>query len=387
MDKNIVQTIEKLSKLTLVDVLQEGFIDLENKDLTSLEVVADYILENYTKCFWGYCFKAIVETGIDISKPIDNLSYQLKNKDIQEDIKARLYFNARIKYVKAPASKYEAICGFYPDIPGERRNEWYRSKTAYDSKLNQMLVLQEKYKLIESKYLDQLRIYSVSEKEVAIVHNIELWGKYISHAIKSLQDYNDKAENFVKQDFKKTPNPGNKKGFIVYTIFLLLSILLALSGTTRSVLALILQNQNNFAFNLTFSIISSVLLILVSAMFIMRSKIFSKLNPIFASFLILLEVIVASLNIVSVFTRNELDVFVSFFISAVGIIGIIGSLYKTRYYFPRNTYKCGSYIGNYKALCTNKFKVDFNYEWKPYLEGSELEVGDIASYLSPYIGQ
>lgn len=372
-----------IDEMSLVDLIQHGFIMLEEKDLKKLKLLSKHIIEKHPKCFWGYCFMSISETGLDLTKPISNVSYQLNNDDIQEDIKARIYYYARIKYFKAPTNKYEAICGFYPDVPGEKRNEWHRSITPFDKKLKRVLSLKKKYDLISTNYLHQMEIYSKSEKEVTIVHNFKLWGEYIIHALNSLDDYDKKAESFVKADFKKTPNPGNKKGFIIYTVFFIISLLLTLLSITRTI----------FSFNLAldkwidmvFSISSSMALLGVSGIFIFKSKLFNKLNPILVSSLILLVIIVAVLNIVSSFTANELDIYVSLFIGFIGLVGGFFTLKKMRYYFPRNTYKCGSYIGNYKALCSNDFKINFSYEWTLYLEGKEQEVGDISDYLNPYM--
>jgi hypothetical protein len=88
---------------------------------------------------------------------------------------------------------------------------------------------------------------------------------------------------------------------------------------------------------------------------------------------------------VSSFTINELDTITSILEGIVGLISLIFSLIKLSIYLPKNTYKCGSYIGNYKALCLNNFKVNFTYSWDIYLEGHEQEVGDVMDYLSPYI--
>lgn len=372
-----------IDNMSLVEIIQCGFIMLEEKDLNSLKLLSKHLIDKHSKCFWGYCFMSISETGINLTKPIQSVSYQLNNNDIQEDIKARIYYHARIKYFKAPTNKYEAICAFYPDVPGEKRNEWHRANTPYDKKLQRVLSLKKKYDFISTNYLHQMEIYSTSEKEVAIVHNFKLWGEYIEHALSGLNDYDKKAEAFVKEDFKKTPNPGNQKGFVVYTIFFALSLLLTLFSATRTIFSFSLPLER-WA-DMIFSISSSVSLLGVSAMFISRSKLFNKIHPILVSSLILLVVIVAVLNIVSTFTTNELDIYVSSFIGLIGLIGGFFTAKKMRYYFPRNTYKCGSYIGNYKALCSNNFKVNFSYEWAHYLEGKEQEVGDISDYLTPYV--
>ena len=68
-----------------------------------------------------------------------------------------------------------------------------------------------------------------------------------------------------------------------------------------------------------------------------------------------------------------------------GLISLIFSVYKMNYYLPRNTYVNGTYIGNYKALVTNSFKVEFSFEWKTFTKGQEQELGAISEYLTPYI--
>ena len=376
----------KQTNNSLVNLIQEGFLLLKKRDFSSLNLIAKEIIESYPKCFWGYTFKLISETEIDITKPIQNLSCHLNDSDIQEDVKARLYYKARMKYFKTSTKKYEAICSFYPDIPGEKRGEWLRSKTIYDQKVENLTILKEKYQYIKTNYLHDLEIYSISEQEVAIVHNLKIWGECIDFALESLEKYNQEVESFVRNDFKKTPNPGNKNSFIVYLIFICLSALLIASSVLRNIFFEYVEGYTH-QHDLIITITSTTLLSVIFGMFIIRSKIFWKLHPVFVSFMILMAVIVGALNIVSTFTQNLLDMFLTFFMLGVGLIGLVVSIFKARYYLPRNTYRCGSYIGNYKALVANNFKVDFTYDWPLYLNGQELRCGEISEYIDPYIGK
>jgi hypothetical protein len=182
--------INHLDNFTLVDLIQLGFILLNEKRSDDLKLLSEHLFLKYPKCFWSYCFKAMSETGLDLTKPIGNLSYQLNDDDIQDDLKSRIYHYARIKYSKCPKDKYEAISKFYPDI---YEGGVYKAKTNYENKLEVILDLKSKYDLISDKYVSEMELHSISEKEVAIVHNFKLWGKYLEFALSSLNKYNEKA--------------------------------------------------------------------------------------------------------------------------------------------------------------------------------------------------
>ena len=44
----------KQTNNSLVNLIQEGFLLLEKRDFSSLDLIAKEIIESYPKCFWGY---------------------------------------------------------------------------------------------------------------------------------------------------------------------------------------------------------------------------------------------------------------------------------------------------------------------------------------------
>lgn len=373
------------SDINLYKSIENGLLFAELNKFDELLKLGNDMLNNYPKCFWTYCFLAIGDIKINITKPIDNISYQLNKKEIQEDMKTRIYHKARYKYVKSTQATYEAICEHYPDIPGEKRGMWNKCLSNYDKKLENIKSKLELFKLVENKYLSQMEIYAISEKEMAIVHNFKLWGEYLKHGLEELKKYDSSADDFVNKDFKKTPNPGNKLNYTLYFAFLLSSIFLFISAVSPNILQPILRNDIFFIVDIIVSSFSSLLFILLVGFLLYKGKTFNEGHVFVGALIIVLTIVIAILHVFFVFHSSIFKYIVNSLVSLGGLVGIVFAIFKMKYYLPRNTYVNGTYIGNYKALVTNNFEVDFHFNWTIFDEGHEDEVGTVDQYLSPYL--
>lgn len=369
----------------LYDLIESGFIMLQKEDFDSVKQLGDKLIKEYPHCFWGYCFISIGEIKIDITQSINDVSYQLNDLEIQEDLKTRIYHKARNKYYKCTTSTYEAICDHYPDVPLERRGEWKKCPSNYDKKLESIKEKLKLFILVKDKYLSNMEIYSISEKEMAIVHNFRLWGELLEHGLNELTRYNKKANELVDSDYKKTPNPGNKVHFLFYNLLLVASFVILLLSIGGEILSNFIRNDIFFIIDLSFNSITSILFITICVFTSIKTKLFSKGHVFLGSLLVLLSTIISTLNIFFVFHDSFFKYIFDGIMVISGLISLIFSIYKMNYYLPRNTYVNGTYIGNYKALVTNSFKVEFSFEWKVFTKGQEQELGAISEYLTPYI--
>lgn len=373
------------SDINLYRCIENGLLFCELNKYDELKDLSEHMLHNYPKCFWTYCFLAITDIKINITKPIDNISYQLNKKEVQEDMKTRIYHKARWKYIKSSETTYEAICEHYPDIPGEKRGTWDKCFSSYDKKLQNIKAKLALYAHVEKNYLSQMEIYAINDKEMAIVHNFRLWGDYLKHGLDELNKYNSSANEFVTKDYKQTPNPGNKLNYSLYFIFLQVSVFLILCSVTPLTLKTVLRNDVFFILDLTTSSLSSLLFSFLVGFMLFKTKTFHKGHFLFGSLAIILGIVIAILNVFFVFHISIFKYILSALIASTGLVCMVFAIFKMKFYLPRNTYVNGTYIGNYKALVTNGFEVDFNFTWSIFEEGHEQPVGTIEQYLSPYL--
>jgi hypothetical protein len=62
-----------------------------------------------------------------------------------------------------------------------------------------------------------MKNFAQNDDEYQIISNFKKWESNVLEGKKDLDNYNKTAQNFVNEDYKNTPKPGNK---ILFSIFL-----------------------------------------------------------------------------------------------------------------------------------------------------------------------
>ena len=339
----------------------------KNMDYKIFKTIADLMMVKFPDCFYSYCFASIGLLEFDFINQEPSYFYALNKNEVEDDIKSRLYHLSRIKYVSIPDYSFDLLSSHYPDIAGEKRGVWLKSKTAYEEKRKEVTKINYYINSFCNEYLKRMKELAKCEVEEQIVINFTKFIEFINFTTLELDRYEEDADAFAQSDFNRTPKPGNKPKFIMYLSLFIMCVLLFAISTFNNVFALVNglenPNPNNSTVTLISSILTTVLIMVMSIFISIKGKLFSKSKILFGISLITFAFILSFAGIYSSSTSNLFAEvwysFVGLFISiAVGIFSMI-RLIKVR---PKNTY-VGTYIGNFDALIKNNFFTTYTFSW------------------------
>ena len=365
----------------LTSFIQYGNKLRKNKDFKNQKIIADLMMVKFPLCFYSYCFASIglLEFDFIIEKP--SYFYTLDKNQIEDDIKSRLYHLSRIKYVSIPDYSFDLLSSHYPDIAGEKRGVWLKSRTAFEEKRKEVSKINYYIDSFCSEYLKKMKDLVTDGVEEQIVINFNKYIEFINFATEELDRYEKDANDFAQSDFDRTPKPGNKPKFVMYLSLFIMCVLLFAISTFNNVFALVngLDNPNQNSANviLISSILTTILILIMTIFISIKGKLFSKKKIILGVSLITFAFILSFAGIYSSSTSNLFTEvwysFVGLIISiAVGIFSVF-RLIKLR---PKNTY-VGTYIGNFDALIKNNFFTSYSFSWHHFDFDGYTQLEDI----------
>lgn len=378
---NAINALEA-NKTDVVDYIKLGFLYRTIKDYKSIYNLGLEMKGCFPYNFWTYLFLAIGETHFDLLSTLPEIDYKLTKEEINEDMKSRIYHYARNKYSTVTSMMYNEIADKYPDTPGETRGKWHKCKTQFENKLNKLLIFKKNNSIIKNLYLRNMEMYASNEKEMAIVHNFNVWSNRVDFAFDEIKRYERNSENFVIRDYEKTPDPGNKPNFFM-NISLFIGSLIVFLLSIFEIISIYVQAINMpKPVIITLSILSSILLLIISIFFIFKKNLlFNKKNPVITFGLCMLVGFIVVFGIISSFQPLAFGWY-QIFNLIISILGGVFSLYKAYKNQPRNTYINDTYIGNFKALANNSFQINFSFNWKNFVGAHEFPLHTQEQYLS-----
>lgn len=360
-----------MNSVDSIDIIERGKKLVLEGDFFNLSNLAKEMFESKTSDFYSSYFYIVSLLKFDFVNNDKLPRYILNKNEIEDDIKSRIYHAARNKYYSISDTSFENLSQYYPDVAGNKRNTWHKARTKYDDNKDQINCMFKTIKNECDPYIIKMKETAEGEEENLIINKLTFFINYISFAQFELNRYNTDANTFVKNDYDKTPNPGNKPKFIMFLTLIILSFFLFSISMS---LILFISIKGYYIFNesleirIVATILTSFFLIVMSLYFIIKSDLFSMRKPIIPTAISLLTFLLVLSGILTLFS-NEL--FLEIWYSIVGaIISLISFVYclvmmiKNK---PSNTYNCGTYIGNYKALINNSFKVDFPFKWNKFV--------------------
>lgn len=378
---NAIAALEK-NKSTLTDYVKLGFLYRAAKDFNKMFDLGTEMKELFPHNFWTYCFLAIGETHFDLLAKLPEFDYKLTRNEINEDMKSRIYHYARNKYATVTSLLYSEIADKYPDTPGETRGKWHKCKTQYENKLNKIIIYKNNNMTIKNLYLRNMEIHATNEKEMSIVHNFKVWCDKVDFTFNELKRFERNSENFVKRDYEKTPNPGNKPIFFANLLLFGGSVLLFLVSVFEIISIYVESINMPKPAIVGVSIASSVLFLTISLFYIFKKNLlFNKKNPVLTAILCLIVGFIVTFGIISSFQPLEVLGWYQIFTLIIAMLSGVISFIKLLQNRPKNTYACGTYIGNFRALANDSFEINFSFNWKNFIGPNEFEVHSQEEYL------
>ena len=349
---------------SLSDALRHGFKLLYFRSYDRLYDFSQLMKESYPNNYWTVLFELIGKVKLDLVFLLPKIDYTLDNDEIKDDVKSRYYHFARKKYAKSPQSTFNKIAGYYPDIPGNNRKRWNKARTKYEEKLEMVESYSEIASLIRTEYMDKLDSIAESEEQKNINFNIKVWLDQIAHAKLDLFRYNQTANEFVKNDYDRTPNPGNKPVFLGYLVFYLLAFLTLVLSVTQIVLSIINPNlANNTALSFVSVSVYAVIIILSGVLLLINRNMFRN-HPVVSVFAVAILALISASGIATAGFKTRVNWF-AIFAAVTSLVSLFYTSVKLIAYFPRKT-NGATIIGDYQKLSTNTFDVTFVFTFKTY---------------------
>ena len=360
------------SPLSYDNCVNNALNGLKNNDFSDLLKALPLMKEQYPDSFFVDMFLLIEETRVDLIYHLPEIPLNATKEEIDEDLRSRYYFYARKKYHKLPQKSFNKIAGIYPDVPGETRGKWKRAITSLNNKEEAIKLYNLYADVIRNKYLEKLEGEASSKLEEDILYNLKVWLDRLSHSSIDFYAYGDKANEMVKEDFNKTPNPGNRTKFYSYMTVYLVSLF----ALIFNVVELIIEANQGSLFHgpmaYIFASISSLIYIFALITVIVAANMFQRF-PILAIALVLLIGVICSGGIVTADLSGAFWFNITTIVIAVA--SIIVTTYKMVYYAPHKTNKNNTIIGNFNALADNSFEINFDYSWSDY-QGNDYRLID-----------
>lgn len=351
--------------LSVDDYIEKGKEYIKINNYLRLKELAIGMRSKWDDNFYTYLFLAISETGINLIDGLPFNVHMLDKDEIEDDIKARIYHLARRKYAHTTESVFNTLSSFYKDVPSsENKTAWKKAYTSYEDRLNQISKYDRCISVIESKYLQKLEKFAKNDEEYTILSNYCRWVNHINKGKEELDKYNNIASEYVLEDYRNTPTPGNKTIFSIYLSMFVFSTLLFFSSLT-AIIGGFIFGFNNLLCLICFFLSASF--ILVSALyFIVSKKLFSGGSALLGTLISIFVVVVISLGASGTFIPTPSSILnIFFFITTLTISTLLSVVsfilwYKNR---PISTNKNNTYIGNLNGLLSNNFHTDFSYKF------------------------
>lgn len=369
-DKPVLEMPQHFNSLK--EYLETGFHFLYFNAYDLLSQLANSMLNEYSNNFWTYAFLLISDIKMDIIFSLPNIHYQLTKEEIDEDLRARYYHYARLKYSNISQSQYGKISGFYPDLPGESRGKWKKAHTKYEEYLDVINQYCEISSKIRSNYLIELEVTATSDEQKTIVKNLKLWLDEVNHASIDLYRYNKEADTKVRNDYYETPSPGNKPKFLLYVSIYFLAFASFVLSMADIIISII--NGEGFVGNNGYIAASIATFLYLFSLFyyLIRSHMFRR-APIISVASIVASCIISASGILTAGQK----VFINWYFVILAIVSfsvMVISVYKAVKYVPKNIHRKNTVISNFALLCDNSFTFTFDFSWNEYigLERSQL---------------
>ncbi len=352
---------------TLSSFIKYGHQLRKDKEYKNLKTIADLMMVKYPSCFYSYCFASIGLLEFDFISEMPSYFYILNKNEIEDDIKSRLYHLSRVKYISIPDYSFDLLSSHYPDIAGEKRGVWLKSKTAYEEKRKEVNQINSYIDSFCGEYFKRMEQFAKDDDEKQIVINFNKYLEFIHFATSELDRYEEDANAFAQSDFNRTPKPGNKPKFFIYLSLFIMCVLLFVISTFNNVFALVngLENPNinNSPVTLISSILTTVLIVVMTIFISVKGKLFSKSKILLGISFIAFTFVLSFAGIYSSSTSNLFaEVWYSFVGLAISIAVGILSMIRLIKLKPNNTY-VGTYIGNFDALIKNNFFTTYTFTW------------------------
>lgn len=352
------------------DTFEYAFKLLYFRSYERIKDFVPFLEEHYPSSYWTYMFSLIGETGIDFIFLLPKVEYELSEDEIKEDARTRFYHYARRKYSKAPQSTFNKIAGFYPDVPSNNRRKWNKARTKYEEKMEMVEGYYQISNLIRNKYLDKFEELAVTNDQKIINHNLKIWMNKVSHAQVDLKRYNQSIDSIVREDYERTPNPGNRPLFTGYMILYLLSFLTTVISVSHVVLSLINRSFISGTMSYVSAAIASALII-ASTILLLSNLGWLRDRPVISVISLIAVVFICGSGI----TTAGLDVLINWYFIFSFVVSIALLFYisfKIVKYMPHNTQSVGTIIGDYEKLKNDSFEVNFVFVFKIY-QGDDPE--------------
>ncbi|MBR0295028.1 MAG: hypothetical protein IJQ67_03895 [Bacilli bacterium] len=353
---------------SLQSALRHAFRLLYFRSYNRLLEFTKLMKELYPENYWSVLFELIGRTEIDFIFLIPKVDYALDDEEVKEDARARYYHYVRKKYSQTTQLAFNKIAGYYPDIPGNNKKKWNKARTKYEEKVELINSYSKVASIIREEYLEKLDQYASDEDQKNITYNIKIWLNQVAHAEVDLYRYNQSVENHVKDDYDRTPNPGNRPVFIGYVVFYLISLLTFVLSMTQIILSILnVDMMSNLVF-LYFSASIFTVLLLVSSLVLFAKQGLFKKHPILAVTGLTILFLVCVSGIVTAGIKMRINWF-AIFAGAIALLVLFYTSVKLVKYFPRKSTN-DTIIGNFQKLSNNTFVIDYSFEFQPY-QGEE----------------
>ena len=361
--KTSKKEIKPLSKQFDNELIDKGLLAIKNKRFDELASIYDQIKDNESNEFYTLLFELVNKIKIDIVFNFQDMDFSLTNGEMNEDIKSRYYHYARKKYINAYQSTFDKIAGKYPDIPGQGRGKWERSRTAYHTKNETLSYYVGAISLIKNEYLERLTSLAKEEREETILYNINLFIDMVIHSNDDLNKYNKEISDKVYDDYKRSPNPGHAFKFVCYILLFTASFIGF--GANLSEMIIVLTGGDFFKgiFGILMVSLSSFLYAFGIVVTLIKSKLLTRI-PLLGASLIVGGLILVTMGIISDITYSSIWFNITTII--ISFVVMLVSAFKMHKHLPENMKKNGTIIGDVEKLANESFVIDFKYHFTPY---------------------
>ncbi len=346
------------------DMQKQGLSFLNKQQFDKLLDLSKAMLKIWKNDFYSYLFYVCSLANINLLDDLIYPEYKLSEEEIQDDLKARLYHLARIKYSKSSQVVYSKISSYYPDLAIQ--DGWRRAITSYDRKYDVIEAYNNKLNEID-KNLNKLNDLAINKKEKQIVDKIFKWKTYLAKAKDELKRYDEYASNLVNKDFNNTPKVGNSTFANLYILLFVFSVVLFFYTLSNLIYGHFVGFSNIFA--QTSSIINAVYSLAMVVFFTVKLNLFSKgRHPLLGAGLYVFYIVISLLGIFACFANfnNSSNlIMVYFIIILISLVYVITtSIIKFKKYYSFSLRKSNTYLSNIKALAKNNFKVNNEFVFK-----------------------
>lgn len=359
-----------MSNISKDNYFNEALSLLKEEEFRMLEKIGREMIAAYPDDFYSYAFFAMGNIGFDLIAGKEVPNYYINHNDIELDMKGRVYFWARKKYALASNRILGPLCDYYPNDVDFQTRRPRRMRSNYDKKIHELLIIYNRGRDKKTYLTKKMKELAKDDNEKKILNNYILYWDNIDESYKEMGRYHVEAKEFVKNDFDRTPSPGNLKGFILSLLMLIFSS----TSVVMSVIEIIFMIQSGFkvlsSFGSATALVVAISMLIITIMFVVSSPVLNRGAHNVAKGIIICSVVgIAASGIstcyVSLVRQTSCLGGIWFFVLGI-LFGLLLGVYSLIFllkYFPHNTLKNKTIIGDYKSLMRNKFSVDFPFEF------------------------